>query len=511
EYAKKSGERLESRKSHSWWWDSHINPKNAKWLSENMEEMDNNVDRMMKLIEDDGDSFAKKAEMYYKRRPELISHVQEFQRMYQALAERYAQLTADLRKNVVPDLHSVLSDVGSETNSPWFSPEMKSTRFRSSHRAAGFDVFLGSGGSTDRYYRGDEISSSLSDSEESDISSVHSYPRYPVSSEEVSLENGSLKRTESVSLIELQLKIVSYEEEIANLKAELKNIKTMNSAELLSNNDSDLDAPEVADPDQKTQAVVKQLRATKGRLLDLESQVMRLSTENKLAHESINKLQDQLKTAQKDGAVLRAKLDSEIRKSSKWQDRIARYKASLIDRDVEVRELKDLVCDANMKYQLHDEISRLSDEKSQVEQKFREVEVRCHTLETQHSILEKKMSDEIEVLQADISEKRDQLETLDKNLNDLILKYDSLVSERDELSTQVATLKPEASLSNELKLVVDEIKDEVERQKVLIMEGEEQKREAIRQLCFSIDHYRNDYEQLRRAFIGRKRLSVFAQ
>ncbi|CAN0895985.1 hypothetical protein LINGRAHAP2_LOCUS18192 [Linum grandiflorum] len=29
--------RLESRKSHSWWWDSHINPKNSKWLMENLD------------------------------------------------------------------------------------------------------------------------------------------------------------------------------------------------------------------------------------------------------------------------------------------------------------------------------------------------------------------------------------------------------------------------------------------------------------------------------------------
>lgn len=29
--------RIESRKSHSWWWDSHISPKNSKWLPENLE------------------------------------------------------------------------------------------------------------------------------------------------------------------------------------------------------------------------------------------------------------------------------------------------------------------------------------------------------------------------------------------------------------------------------------------------------------------------------------------
>lgn len=29
--------RTASKKSHSWWWDSHVSPKNSKWLQENLE------------------------------------------------------------------------------------------------------------------------------------------------------------------------------------------------------------------------------------------------------------------------------------------------------------------------------------------------------------------------------------------------------------------------------------------------------------------------------------------
>ncbi|OMO52354.1 KIP1-like protein [Corchorus capsularis] len=42
----KSMKRADSRKFHSWWWDSHISPKNSKWLAENLEEIDRNVKRM---------------------------------------------------------------------------------------------------------------------------------------------------------------------------------------------------------------------------------------------------------------------------------------------------------------------------------------------------------------------------------------------------------------------------------------------------------------------------------
>lgn len=82
---------------YSWWWDSHI-PKNSKWLQENLNDMDSKVKSMIKLIEEDADSFARRAEMYYKKRPELMKLVEEFYRAYRALAERYDQSTGALRQ-----------------------------------------------------------------------------------------------------------------------------------------------------------------------------------------------------------------------------------------------------------------------------------------------------------------------------------------------------------------------------------------------------------------------------
>ncbi|XP_022760177.1 protein NETWORKED 1A-like isoform X2 [Durio zibethinus] len=88
----------ESRRLYSWWWDSHISPKNSKWLQENLTDMDTKVKAMIKLIEEDADSFARRAEMYYEKRPELIKLVEEFYRAYRALAERYDHATVELRQ-----------------------------------------------------------------------------------------------------------------------------------------------------------------------------------------------------------------------------------------------------------------------------------------------------------------------------------------------------------------------------------------------------------------------------
>ncbi|KAH8500311.1 hypothetical protein H0E87_015533 [Populus deltoides] len=60
--------------------------------------MDAKVKAMIKVIEEDADSFARRAEMYYKKRPELMKLVEEFYRAYRALAERYDHATVELRQ-----------------------------------------------------------------------------------------------------------------------------------------------------------------------------------------------------------------------------------------------------------------------------------------------------------------------------------------------------------------------------------------------------------------------------
>ncbi|KAJ9188094.1 hypothetical protein P3X46_003487 [Hevea brasiliensis] len=88
----------DSKRMYSWWWNSHISPKNSRWLQENLSDMDVKVKQMIKLIEEDADSFARRAEMYYKKRPELMKLVEEFYRAYRALAERYDNATGVLRQ-----------------------------------------------------------------------------------------------------------------------------------------------------------------------------------------------------------------------------------------------------------------------------------------------------------------------------------------------------------------------------------------------------------------------------
>lgn len=54
-----------------------------------IEELDEKTEEMLRVIDEDADSFAARAEMYYKKRPELIAMVEQFYRSHRSLAERY--------------------------------------------------------------------------------------------------------------------------------------------------------------------------------------------------------------------------------------------------------------------------------------------------------------------------------------------------------------------------------------------------------------------------------------
>lgn len=55
-------------------------------------ELEMKVKKMLSLIQEDGDTFAKRAEMFYKRRPLLIESVEDLHGSYISLAKKYNRL-----------------------------------------------------------------------------------------------------------------------------------------------------------------------------------------------------------------------------------------------------------------------------------------------------------------------------------------------------------------------------------------------------------------------------------
>ncbi|OIT28755.1 PREDICTED: protein NETWORKED 4A [Nicotiana attenuata] len=599
--------RMESKKSRSWWWDSHISPKNSKWVQDNVEQMDQNVKRMLKLIEEDADSFAKRAEMYYQKRPELVTLVEEFYRMYRSLAERYDHVTGELRKNVPSDLQSQgsgISDVGSEPPSRLPSPDRRPSRPKPGPRAAGFEFFLGTGGSSSDLGKEGDESSTLDSESESDDSSINNYSstlstdddqglRRKISELEVELRDVKEKlraNQEDISessfrgshvggnenalariagydeeLRNAKEKIRLSEEEISRLRIELqryesgdyaRNIHELNAGQEAKISDEENaieEEPQVLDPESKIRTLEEELRSTIEKLHDSEKEVERLREELKSNGSSNKLLQDQLGSAQKDVSGWKAKLEREKREVSKLQDRIARYKSNLSDRDQEIRGLKESISNANKalaeeNMQLQGEITKLLKERAYLEDNIKEMDLRCQSLEEDvrrtaagKEEMEMLLKSEIEQLKFTIAERESHIEELNRSLDTLSQKYDVLVTEKDALNARVACLDEELSSKDdqidqmnnhlhqlhiehvalisetegarktveELRSRVKELEREVERQKEIVSEGAEEKREAIRQLCFSLEHYRNGYQRLRQA-LEHKRLPVMA-
>nr|GME06514.1 protein NETWORKED 3A-like [Ipomoea batatas] len=86
--------------SHWWWFEAKKNTyKNrSPWLQSTLAELDRKINAMLRIIEGDADSFAQRAEMFYKKRPELISMVRNYYRAHRLLAEGYSE-TFDLEES----------------------------------------------------------------------------------------------------------------------------------------------------------------------------------------------------------------------------------------------------------------------------------------------------------------------------------------------------------------------------------------------------------------------------
>ncbi|KAJ4907849.1 Protein NETWORKED 4A [Raphanus sativus] len=487
--SKKSIKRAESTKSHLWWWDSHVGLKNSKWLENNLDEMDRSVKRMVKLIEEDADSFAKKAEMYYQKRPELISLVDEFHRTYRSLAERYENITGELRKSSPPLelLQSQGSGFSDVSSSDLISTELNNNRLGRppSRRAPGFDYFLGSGGGlpSDLYLKDGDDYASVTDSElESDDSSVTNCPE------------SLLVRVKSESkFVDLPSKLAACEQELRDANDKIQNsedqifmLKSQLARYLPSELDDEHGEEAASTQDMDVQSLSEELRVTRLRLREAEKENGNMRKEV----ERLKSLQNLLDSAQKETAAWKSKSSADRREVVKVLDRVSMLKSSLVGRDHEIRDLKTALSDAEEKIfpekaQVKAEISKLLEEKTHRDEQFKELEAHVRYLEEEVRRVtnekeeeEERLKGEMEVLTMEKAEKARCVETLTK---------------------KVSELGDEMKVKDSRRI---EMEKELEKQRREVEEVAEEKREVIRQLCFSLDYCKDECKRLRDGFSG---------
>lgn len=492
---------------------------------------------MVKLIEEDADSFAKKAEMYYQKRPELIGLVDEFHRMYRSLAERYENITGELRKSSPLELQSQSSGF-SDISSSDLTTELNRLGRPPSRRAPGFDYFLGYGGhSSDLYHKDGDDSASITDSElESDDSSVTNYPGYVsigsdfqtlskrVTDLEIELREAKERlrmqlegNTESLlTRVKSESKFVDFPAKLAACEQELRDANDkiqisedqiyMLKSQLARYLPSDLDdengeeAASIQDLDIGT--LSEELRITSLRLREAEKEngIMRKEVEKSKCDEAkLKSLQNLFDSAQKETAAWKSKSSADRREVVKLLDRISMLKSSLAGRDHEIRDLKTAVSDAEEKIfpekaQVKAEISKLLEEKTHRDEQFKELEANVRYLEDEIRRVSNEKMEEEERLKGEIE----------------VLTVEKAEKERciERVSKRVSELESEMSrLGNEMKAKdgrTIEMEREVEKQRRELEEVAEEKREVIRQLCFSLDYCKDECKRLRSAFSGHR-------
>ncbi|KAG0450702.1 hypothetical protein HPP92_026800 [Vanilla planifolia] len=497
--------------------------------------MDRLVSEMLKLIEADGDSFAKKAQMYYLRRPELISHVEDFYRMYRSLAERYNNATIELSKNGSTELQSQSSVISIELgtdvtsaslpSSPHRTSEHKPSHFKPCSRAAGFDFFLGSGGNSDRSRKISDESSSESSSDSDYCKLIYAYENYNLEARIIELENelreAKDKLREDRNGFKEQCELLLNMEDL-----DLSSTKLMANQGVLAVNNFN--------------ALAKHIEEMEVDIPDFKGEFEQLKEEMKAAVE-----QFELEISRRDHAIREYKmwLDAIMNKcvqddsslESEQKSSIAAVKADEeeVIQDKSAPEIKTLERVQMIRHMVtmgrQPSNRTLQKEKSLVEAQLSSLMASINCYEIKLQVLEER----IKQLEAEKSNEYTESEKRITELEDEIFEFkvtiNTLTAEKEELSAQVSKLENDAKAREDesskfedhpykwheehnkltqqvkdaqkasisLTFRVEELEEKVHNQELLIMDSAEEKREAIRQLCFSLEHYRVGYLQLR--------------
>ncbi|KAG0501122.1 hypothetical protein HPP92_001194 [Vanilla planifolia] len=96
--------------SCSWWFGSHSSTKRSPWLHATLSDLERKILGMVNLIEGEADSFSQRAEMYYKKRPELVNLMEDFYRSYRSLAEQHDLLRSEAGTQFTVSVNSNFSN-----------------------------------------------------------------------------------------------------------------------------------------------------------------------------------------------------------------------------------------------------------------------------------------------------------------------------------------------------------------------------------------------------------------
>lgn len=205
-------------------------------------------------------------------------------------------------------------------------------------------------------------------------------------------------------------------------------------------------------------------------------------------------------------------------------DELHASKVGLAAADAEISKLEEMLCTEKTK--LESDVSGLLEKQTFLDDQIKHYDAENMEMKAK----EVKLEAEINALKTDLASRDERMEALNKDFDKHKLRYDMLMAEKDGVCAEVDNLKAEMRTRDiqieqmeeqlnqlvsesgnakntveELRAMVKEQEKQAELQGNAISEGEEEKREAIRQLCYSLDHYKTGYRQLLRFLSGNKK------
>uniref|UniRef100_A0A0E0EY14 NAB domain-containing protein n=1 Tax=Oryza meridionalis TaxID=40149 RepID=A0A0E0EY14_9ORYZ len=484
-------------RQYSWWWVSHISPKNSKWLQENLNDMDSKVKAMIKLLNEDADSFARRAEMYYKKRPELMKLVEEFYRAYRALAERYDQATGALRQahksisEAFPNQMPPMSDESPSSSGQEVEPH---TPDLPTFTRPPFDLDDlqkdGVGGVSPQ-----QFTSKRNGTHPEEASALPNRKGFDVKVRKgLSFGSPEVKGSDAVSN-----EMVNLQQEIARLLAESNSMKQ----QILSESER---ANKAENEIQVLKDTVLKLNSDKDTsLLQYNQSTERLSTlESELskAQDDLKKLTDEMATevqklssAEARNSEIQSELEALDQKVKMQQEELEQKQKELKSFNLTFQEEQDkrtqaesaLLSEGKELAQCQQEVQRLTMEIQMANEKLNELKQTKVNLENAISELKKEVESLTEQNRSSellIQELRDEINSLTDSRNELQNEIQSLRSTISQLNTEKdaalfqhqQSVERVSDLESQLLKLQPEL-EEIEQKVQMLMQDLEQKRQ----------------------------------
>nr|KAJ0222156.1 hypothetical protein LSAT_V11C200097240 [Lactuca sativa] len=503
-------------KSQSQWQDSQIMPENSIRVTENVEGFNQCVKEILNLIEQDESLSETTDETFDCKKSKLTTMVTELSRMHGVLADQHVHFIGEVNKNL-SSLFKNQSVDSSDSSSPqvtqMFTPDQKSAhKFMT---PIGFDVLLSSGGCGSYNTRREASESSFSLSSDSESESSMSINKLLISP--ANDDASKVKETKTQDPDVLLKKISVLEEELLNLNTKLQTLVDENTKlkHDIHENESDIDSQNA------------HLEAEKAKVVELQEQVSDLKLMIFESNLKIETLGEELEAANDEISEVKGELSTKIIELGTTQEEMALLQIQIKSQKTKIVELNEEInlCVADISVR-DDQITELN---TKINQSISEISL----LKSCHSAKEDNWKTDLKRSKTEVMEKCELIDELNH-------KHDAVMSERDEVKAQLDNLRAEMcsrdnliqeletrlswlqgeharvvssfdtaqKFTKEVELKMVELEREVERQREVMSDRAEEKREVIRQLSFSLEHYMSGYKELRQAFVGNRRRVV---